>query len=74
MAKPTTKPKKADVRLDILTVTGNSCKTDIFYRHPTGSFHVFMETESRQAAVDCGAPRGHSRKQCEWVWNSRGGA
>jgi hypothetical protein len=35
MAKPTTKPKKADVRLDILTVTGNSGKTNIFYRHPT---------------------------------------
>jgi hypothetical protein len=71
--KFTPKPKRKGYGLETKTFRGRSGKSYVVHRTYNGAYHVFLEVESKKAAVDCGAPsKGPTRSQWAAIWNKRG--
>ncbi len=68
------KPKKSGSGLEIRTFKGKD-GTYIVYRTPRGSFHVFIEVDAKNAAIDCGAsgdPKTiNTRKMWQEIWDKK---
>lgn len=62
--------KRQGLALDSKTFSGASGKSYLVFRTPKGVFYVFVETELKDAARDCGAPEGNSRKLWKDLWDS----
>jgi len=71
MTKKTLKPKRSNSAINIRTFTGNKDgRTYLVFRSPKGSFHVFTETEAKEAAIQCGAKRhGNTRAMWSSIWD-----
>ncbi|HZT20069.1 MAG TPA: hypothetical protein VFA23_11755, partial [Dongiaceae bacterium] len=65
------KAKKRGVGLEVRTFKGRSGAAYVVFKATNGSFHVFVETEAKAAAVDCGAGKGNTRQQWESVWKAQ---
>lgn len=60
MPKKTIKSKRAGFGLEMRTFEGSK-GTYIVFKLPKGAFHAFVETEAKDAAIDCGS--GMSRDE-----------
>jgi hypothetical protein len=64
--------KRAGAGVDIRTFTGQSGRTYIVFKTRRDAFHVFVETEAKAAAVDCGSglARDEAATRTHWerVW------
>src|SRR2546423_528381 len=63
--------KRRGLGLGIKTFTGKSGKTYLVFETTKGSFHVFAETEAKQAADDCGAGKGTTRERWVSLWRPK---
>jgi hypothetical protein len=63
--------KRAGVGLETRMFNGRNSSYMVF-RTKRGGYHVFIEVEAKQAAVDCGAPKG-GNTQAMWdgVWSGK---
>lgn len=70
MAKNPIKGKRQGMGLEIKTIRGTR-GTYVVFKLPDGAFHVFVETESKAAAKDCGSTMGdaNTRKHWKQVWD-----
>lgn len=69
MSKSPIVPKRKGLALQAKTFFGKSGQTYLVFKALRGNYHVFVETEAKKAAVDCGAPsKGHTRQQWKSVW------
>lgn len=64
----TLKPKRRGVDLEVRTFIGKSGRTYLVYRTQGGSYHVFAETEAKEAARDCGGTGRNTRQYWASVW------
>ena len=64
----TIKPKRKGAGLEARTFKGNSGQTYLIFKTLSGGFHAFVETEAKEAARDCGAPLGPTRRRWESLW------
>ena len=62
------KPKRQGYELPVQTFVGKSGKSYIVFRKGN-SFHTFVETEAKEAASDCGAPRGNTAVMWKGLWD-----
>ena len=72
MAKKKTrlKKKRAGLGLQIRTFKGSDGETYLVFRGPSGSFHVFVETEAKQAARECGVTEeGNTQSMWQTLWD-----
>ncbi len=66
------KKKREGFGLEMKTFEGEDGNSYLVFRTATGSFHVFMEVEAKEAARQCGATTGkNTRGMWSDVW--RGG-
>jgi len=63
--------KRQDYRLDVKTFAGKRGHAYIVFRARDGSFHVFVETEAKAAARDCGVKSGNTRQRWERLWKEQ---
>lgn len=61
--------KRADYGLQVRTFTGRSGHAYIVFRAPRGSFHVFIETEAKAAAKNCGGKGNDTRRLWQSLWD-----
>lgn len=62
--------KRDGLALEFKTFEGKSGKAYLVFRTLKGGYHVFVETEAKEAARDCGAGPGNSRAQWKSVWDA----
>lgn len=69
---PSLKKKRAGMTLDMRTFKGAQDNYLVF-RLDSGAFHVFVETEAKQAARDCGVPDVGANTRVMWqkLWEKR---
>jgi hypothetical protein len=61
--------KKKGFGLAVRTFTGKRSGSGyIVFRTPKGSFHVFVETQAKAAARDCGGIGANTRQQWKSIW------
>ena len=72
MAK-TIKVKRTGAGLEIKSFPGKKGETYIVFRLPDGAFHVFVETEAKQAARNCGSTKSDTNTREYWkqIWDSK---
>ncbi len=72
-AKKQYRPKRRGYGLDLRAFHGESGRPYIVFRTPKGSFHVFVETDAKDAARDCGARRKResTRQRWERLWEQQ---
>jgi hypothetical protein len=63
-------PKRQGAGLVLQTVTGKSGNTYIVMQTPSGGFHVFVETDAKEAALDCGSPYEAREKNTRQHWQA----
>ena len=66
----TLKPKRQGGGLMMRTIVGKkSGQTYLVFRTLDGSFHVFVETEAKAAAIDCGSqlPANEANTRQHWA-------
>jgi hypothetical protein len=70
MTKKSLRPKRSGSAINVRTFTGQKDgRTYLVFRTDRGSFHVFTETEAKEAAVQCGAKRkGNTRSMWASIW------
>jgi hypothetical protein len=66
MSKLTPKPKGKG--LEIKTFKGQSGQTYLVIKTLGGGFHVFAETEAKEAAEDCNGHGKNTRQKWESIW------
>lgn len=73
MTKKSLRPKRFGASIDVRTFTGKKDgRTYLVFRTAKGSFHVFTETEAKEAAIQCGAKGGgNTRKMWASIWASQ---
>jgi hypothetical protein len=64
----TLKPKRKGFGLEARTFKGKSGRTYLVFKTLDGGFHVFAETQAKDAAEDCGATRKHTRRDWRSIW------
>jgi len=65
------KRKKRGLGIEMRTFEGQSGSRYLVFRTREGAFHVFLEIEAKEAAVDCGSRgRGNTRQMWEHLWGS----
>lgn len=64
------KPKRKGLGLEARTFTGESGSVYLVFKTLDGSFHVFVETEAKDAAEDCGADRRETRRDWRSIWDA----
>jgi hypothetical protein len=62
--------KRSNVALEVKTFDGKSGTRYLVFKTAEGSYHVFAETEAKQAAKDCGAEGNHTRDYWRSLWNA----
>ncbi|CAG0952688.1 hypothetical protein ANRL3_00342 [Anaerolineae bacterium] len=63
------KPKKQGLGLEMKTFPGKDRQNYLVFRTASGSFHVFIEVEAKEAARQCGAmSTGNTRQMWNEVW------
>jgi hypothetical protein len=60
--------KRSNAALEVKTFVGNSGTTCLVFKTVDDKFHVFAETEAKQAAKDCGAEGKHTRDYWRSLW------
>jgi hypothetical protein len=65
------KAKKRGSGLEARTFEGRSGYVYTVFRSPGGSFHVFVETEAKAAAKNCGGKGSNTRQQWESLWREQ---
>jgi hypothetical protein len=60
--------KRKDVSLEARTFTGKSGTCYLVFKTLGGGFHVFAETNAKDAAKDCGAQGKHTRQYWRTLW------
>jgi hypothetical protein len=70
MVKKTLTPKRQGAGLVLQTVTGRSGNSYIVMQTPGGGFHVFVETDAKKAALDCGSPYKATEKNTRQHWQT----
>lgn len=63
----TLKAKRRGSGFVIKTDVGKSGNSYLFFKTPQGSYHAFVEVATKEAAKDCGATPGNTRKMCKQV-------
>jgi hypothetical protein len=61
------KAKRQGLGLEIKSFQGNKANYVVF-KTTKGSYHVFVETEAKAAARDCGGRRGNTRQRWQSLW------
>jgi hypothetical protein len=66
------KKKRGGFALEMKTFDGQDGNSSLVFRTGTGSFHVFMEVEAKEAARQCGST---AEKNTRGMWSDiwRGG-
>ncbi|MGC2462843.1 MAG: hypothetical protein WA446_18020 [Steroidobacteraceae bacterium] len=67
------KPKKQGYGLKIQTFTGKDGATYVVFQTPSGGFNAFVETDAKDAAIDCGStlPRSkNTRRHWQALWQT----
>ncbi len=67
------KSKRRGYELEPRTFTGKSGHTYIVFRLRSGAFHVFVETQGKAAAKDCGVKSGTTRQRWGALWKRDSG-
>lgn len=69
MARKQIVPKRKGLGLEARTFIGKTGRTYLVFKTLDGGFHVFQESEAKDAARDCGAQPGTNTRQ-EWrsIW------
>lgn len=62
--------KRSNVALEVKTFVGNSGICYLVFKTMDGGYHVFAETEAKQAAKDCGAEENNTRNNTRDYWRS----
>ncbi len=62
--------KRSGLGLSFKTFIGASGKSYLVFQTPKGAYHVFAETEAKEAARDCGAKSGNTREQWKSIWDA----
>ncbi len=63
--------KRDGLALEFKTFKGRSGKSYLVFRTLKGGYHVFAETEAKEAALDCDpASKGNTREQWKALWDS----
>jgi hypothetical protein len=71
MASKTLKAKRKGFGLEAKTFPGKkSGLTYLVFKTLDGGFHVFVETQAKDAAQDCGADRINTRRDWRSLWNN----
>jgi hypothetical protein len=60
--------KRQGLGLQIKSFKGKSGSTYIVFKSTKGSYHVFVETEAKAAARDCGIRSGNTRERWAALW------
>jgi hypothetical protein len=68
MAEKVMKPKRGGLGLEARTFKGKSGRIYLVFRTLEGGFHVFVETQAKDAAEDCGAQRKETRRDWRSLW------
>jgi hypothetical protein len=76
MAKKTVRLKRKGIGLEMKTFPGKISGNEyIVFRLRNGSFHVFVETEAKDAAIDCAGRRvkryEHTHTHWRALWKSK---
>jgi len=66
----THRAKRQGLGLEFRSFPGKSGKNYLVFRTTKDSFHVFVETEAKDAALDCGAETGNTRKRWKMLWDT----
>jgi hypothetical protein len=61
-------PKRKGMGLQVKTFTGQSGQNYLVFRTLEGGFHVFVETDAKKAAKDCGARGSNTREHWKSLW------
>jgi len=61
------KPKIRGFKLQMVTRKGKSGARYLFFKAPNGSYHAFVEVETKSAARDCGATSDNARQMCRQI-------
>lgn len=70
MARKQITPKKKGLNLEAKTFIGKSGRSYLVFKTLGGGFHVFVETQAKDAAEDCGAERIETRRDWRSLWHS----
>jgi hypothetical protein len=62
------KAKRRGLGLEVETFTGKSGQVYMVFHAPGGSYHVFVETEAKAAARDCGGKGKNTRQYWDSLW------
>jgi hypothetical protein len=68
MPNKTIRPKRRGLSLEARTFEGKSGRTYLVFKTLGGGFHVFVETQAKAAAADCGAERKETRRDWRSLW------
>jgi hypothetical protein len=69
MARKAIPQKRKGFGLEARTFTGKkSGQTYLVFKTLDGGFHVFVETQAKNAAEDCGAERKETRRDWRSLW------
>lgn len=63
-------PKRKGAGLGLRTFIGKSGKTYLVLRTNGNSYHTFVETQAKEAALDCGIQAGHTRVRWKELWEN----
>ncbi len=61
------KSKRKGFGLEFKTIDGKDKQKYLVFKGKDGSFHTFVETEAKEAARQCGNPRGATTRE---MWKS----
>lgn len=61
------KKKRGGFGLEMKTFSGKDGNEYLVFRTGSGSYHVFMEVEAKEASRQCGAAEGHNTRS---MWRS----
>ncbi|HTC95709.1 MAG TPA: hypothetical protein VK699_19865 [Terriglobales bacterium] len=71
MASKTIKAKRKGFELEARTFQGKKSGLNyLVFKTLNGGFHVFVETQAKDAAEDCGAERIHTRRDWNSLWDN----
>ena len=62
--------KREGLGLEFRAFKGKSGKSYMVFRTTKGSYHAFAEVNAKDAAIDCGSPKGNTRAQWKAVWDA----
>jgi hypothetical protein len=66
------KRKRKGYGLEMRTFHAEDGRAYLVFRTASGSFHTFVETDAKQASIECGAPRsdGSTRQRWSSLWST----